>query len=93
MDRNVFNSSGSKTYEAMGLKIFPNLCGSCFSHKCFQMLQISMSHGTLMVFFAPIMNLIKLSQRFFQCASHLVCARSLIATNGTLVWLDGENMV
>jgi hypothetical protein len=26
-------------------------------------------------------------------ASHLMCAESLIAANGTPIWLDGENMV
>jgi len=55
--------------------------------------QTSMSRHTLMVFFAPIMNLIKLSQKKNLCASHLVCAGSLIATYGTPVWLDGKNMV
>jgi hypothetical protein len=74
LDRNVFNSSGNRTYEAMGLKIFPGLRGSHFSHKCFRILQSSMLRRTLMVSFAPIMNLIKLSQMFFSmCITSSVC--------------------
>jgi len=56
------------------LKIFSNLCGFRFSHKCSQMPQTSMSHRTLIVSFAPIMNLIKLSQMFFfMCITFNVC--------------------